>query len=210
MVKISLLDTLNDPFELMPYLRYDLKERRRIKRARQSFSKRYGLLCLSGNWSEPLLWGHYAEKHKGIALGFEVVRDEVIKVKYSESPIREQVNVAASSSDNDKQFSQIAQHKYGGWRYEDEYRVLVILSDCMRIDGHRFLRFDGRLKVREIVLGCHHDKNNWEYLLRLARRYRAKVIPTRMEWQGYRIVKCGASDDRLKKKAASLGFVMSA
>ena len=205
-IKVSLLDALNDPFELMPYLRYkNSKRRRRIKSAHAAFAEKYGLLCLSGNWREPLLWAHYAEKHKGVALGFEIVCGQVIRVSYSPSIIRKEIELTGNPEENERLFIQLANTKYYKWEYEDEYRVLVALEDCVEIDGHQFLRLDGRLKVKEMVLGCRWGKD-WEHILRLARLSAARVIPTRMEWQGYRIRQCGTSKKRLEKKKASLGF----
>ena len=45
MIRVSTLDTLNDPFELMPYLRYGEKEKiRRYMEVRKQISDLYGLL----------------------------------------------------------------------------------------------------------------------------------------------------------------------
>ncbi|MBL7103181.1 MAG: DUF2971 domain-containing protein [Bacteroidales bacterium] len=30
----------------------------------------YGILSLSAKWDNILIWGHYAEKHKGFCIGF--------------------------------------------------------------------------------------------------------------------------------------------
>ena len=40
------------------------------------------MLCFSFKWSNPVLWAHYADKHKGICLGFDVPDDNVQRVKY--------------------------------------------------------------------------------------------------------------------------------
>ncbi len=187
MIRISTLDTLNDPFELMPYLRYkDPKKRKRYHNIRKEISKKYGLLCFSQSWNEPLLWGHYADKHKGIAIGFEILKDEILKVDYNPDPIRKQFELTNDSKINEKLFLGLAKVKYQEWHYENEYRILVKLKDCTKIDGHYFIQFEDRLKVKEIVLGSKYD-NNKEYVLELAKRLDAKVIPSRMEWQGYKI-----------------------
>lgn len=41
-------------------------------------SEKYGLLCFCETWQSPLLWNHYADRHKGICLGFDV-RETVLK-----------------------------------------------------------------------------------------------------------------------------------
>lgn len=61
-IKVSLINELNDPFELLPYLRYnDFKKRKLYHEVHKAVSKKYGLLCFSRTWDEPLLWGHYAD-----------------------------------------------------------------------------------------------------------------------------------------------------
>jgi len=37
-----------------------------------------GLLCFSRNWHNPVLWSHYADKHRGICPGFDA--DDVVSV----------------------------------------------------------------------------------------------------------------------------------
>lgn len=89
-IKVSTLDTLNDPFELMPYRRYGFRERQPYNRIFREISKKWGLLCFSQTWGEQLLWSHYAEGHEGIALGFGIFKDKIIKVKYTSNKIRRQ------------------------------------------------------------------------------------------------------------------------
>ena len=47
-----------------------------------------GLICFSRTWSNPLLWGHYAEKHTGIALGFDVPDQLLSQVLYTSQRVR--------------------------------------------------------------------------------------------------------------------------
>ena len=190
MIRVSTLDTLNDPFELMPYLRYrDRQKRKWYLNIRKEMSKKYGLLCFSESLNEPLLWGYYADKHKGIAIGFDILkRDEILDVVYDADPIRKQFDLTNDPRINEKLFLDLAKIKYQEWHYEKEYRVLVKLEECTKIDGHYFIQFKDRLKVKEIVLGCNYD-NNKEYVIELAEQLDAKVIPTRMEMQGYRIIR---------------------
>jgi len=75
-MKLSLFDELNDPFELQPYS-LDDKVLRRIGRVLRSHftTTSKGLLCFSDNWRSPVMWAHYANKHKGVCLGFDVSDD---------------------------------------------------------------------------------------------------------------------------------------
>ncbi|MDD5289817.1 MAG: DUF2971 domain-containing protein [Patescibacteria group bacterium] len=189
-IKISLIDELNDPFELLPYLRYkEAKKRKTYHNIRKIVSKKYGLLCFSKKWEEPLLWGHYADKHRGIAIGFEILKDKILRVKYNTVPKRIEFELTKNQEKNIKLFLDLAKTKYKVWSYEEEYRILVELNN--RNDGHYFIQFGDRLKVKEIVLGCNFDKKKYKKIKKLANRLHAKVIPTRQGWEDYKIRQCG-------------------
>ncbi|MCG2689350.1 DUF2971 domain-containing protein [Candidatus Parcubacteria bacterium] len=196
-INISLIEELNDPFELLPYLRYKEVEKRKLyHNIRREVSKNYGLLCFSRTWNEPLLWGHYADKHKGIAIGFEVLEDEVFEVKYSPEPKRTKFELTENQKENEKLFLDLAKTKYEKWSYEEEHRILVKIKDCkpVCIGGRKysFLKFRGRLQVKEIVLGCKFDyKQEQSRMSILAEKLNAKIVLTREGWEDYKIHQCG-------------------
>ena len=84
MIKVSRIKTVNDLFELQPYLRLNKDERRQLGQIRTKVADTYGMVCFSTNWQEPIMWGHYAESNKGIVLGFEIVSNKftIKEVKY--------------------------------------------------------------------------------------------------------------------------------
>lgn len=205
-IKVSTLNTLNDPFELMPYRRYEFKERQPYNKVFREILKKWSLLCFSQDWSETLLWSHYADKHKGIAIGFEILQDAVLKVDYNPDPIRKQIGLTSGSKTNEKLFLDLAKVKYKKWEYENEYRILVKLKDCLppTADGLRFLEFGDRLKVREIVLGCKFDhKKEKENIIKLAKQLGARVIPTRQGWEDYKIHRCGTKTKQYEEVQTS-------
>ena len=81
----------------------------------------------------------------------------------------------------------IGKRKYQNWFYENEYRVWVELKNCIRINGNYFVEFENELILKEIILGCRHDKSNYNYIVDLAHQYNSKVIPLREEWGGYKM-----------------------
>jgi len=79
LMRVGRFQDFNDPFEFMPQstelsgnasLNCDFH--------RQSFieatGSRYGIICFSeeGTVIKPLLWSHYADSHRGLAIGFKV------------------------------------------------------------------------------------------------------------------------------------------
>jgi len=74
-LKISRLDDLNDPFELWAIAQSDRRLRQAMRTTKEQMARQYGLLCFSRGWHNPVLWSHYADRHRGIALGFDVEKE---------------------------------------------------------------------------------------------------------------------------------------
>ena len=81
-LKISRIMELNDLFEFLGVDLRDLNFRKILKETKKKLSKTKGVLCFSKTWKTPVLWAHYADKHKGICLGFEVNNSILGKVDY--------------------------------------------------------------------------------------------------------------------------------
>lgn len=208
MIRVSTLDKLNDPFELMPYLRYfDRKKRKQYLEIRKRISKKYGLLCFSKTWTEPLLWSHYADKHKGIALGFEISDPTLIDVDYSTSPLRRQIDLTDNPSTDEELLLKLARIKYKNWGYELESRILIKLEHCTYIEDHYFIPFSDTLKVAEVRLGSLfvYDNSTEFYICKLAEDLEAEVIPSRLQWQGYMINRDGYRADKLRNTNFKMG-----
>ena len=74
-IKLSLFQDLNDPFELLSVDLPNEQARREARKFKEFMAKQYGILCFSKNWTNPLLWSHYANRHKGVAFQFELNSD---------------------------------------------------------------------------------------------------------------------------------------
>jgi hypothetical protein len=72
-IKLSRFTDLNDPFELLPLTgQLSPTVREIVDEFTEMFNREYGLLCFSGNWSNPVLWSHYGASHYGMCIGFDV------------------------------------------------------------------------------------------------------------------------------------------
>ncbi len=71
-LKLALLDDMNDPFELMALEARTKDDRAFFKRLKVEMSASVGVLCFSKHWRNPVLWSHYADKHKGICFCFDI------------------------------------------------------------------------------------------------------------------------------------------
>lgn len=85
------------------------------------------VFCLSGDRTNPLLWSHYADAHKGVCLHFD---DKTIPfaascaVTYSER--FPESNYPAPDSDKDDLFKKSILTKSRHWAYENEFRLFSV------------------------------------------------------------------------------------
>jgi len=188
-IRVSTLDTLNDPFEMMPNRRYrSLEKRMTYIKVFREVKRKWGLLCFSPSWEEQLLWAHYADGHKGIALGFKIPEDRILKLTYTPNNIRTQFDLTDEPEKNEKRFLSLAKVKYKEWLYEKEHRILVKLENCIKENKLFFIPFSNSLRLKVIVLGCKFDyKSNKETIIKLRKKLNAQVIATRPGWEDYKI-----------------------
>ena len=83
-LKIARINQLNDPFEFMSADLSNDDLRKGIEALKEYHNGIIGLLCFSKNWDNPVQWAHYADKHKGLCLGFDVASSLCIKVDYKD------------------------------------------------------------------------------------------------------------------------------
>ena len=155
-LKISTLDNLNDPFEMTPRMvmeGVDLPLSECKKWIVDRFNVKYGMICLSPKLSDPVLWAHYAAKHTGMALGFDVSADDpdLIDVDYDDERVR--LSVDADRCEQRVCFEKLIRTKFSSWGYEDEYRYLVQKAQCVERNGLFFYYPFFRDRFRKVVLG---------------------------------------------------------
>ena len=145
----------------MPYRRYNTAGRRPYNAVYESISKKYGFLCFSPSWvDKQLLWAHYADIHKGIALGLEILNYNVQEVTYSEDERRPRIVLTEDQEENERKFlEELFYKKYKDWKYENEFRIKVKLDECDhdRDNDLYFIKFGDKIALKVIVLGARFD-----------------------------------------------------
>ena len=71
-LKVATIPELNDPFELLCLDLSDPELRRAMRAWKATIGRCFGLLCFSRTWRNPVQWSHYADRHRGVCLGFEL------------------------------------------------------------------------------------------------------------------------------------------
>ncbi|WP_130931635.1 DUF2971 domain-containing protein [Pseudomonas sp. Sample_24] len=149
-LKISTLIGLNDPFELLSNNIQNKKVRSLFNIAKSIFDKRFGILCFSNSSQSPVQWAHYADRNKGICLGFDVRSDLLMDIQY----IAERISEASFPTHPDfaeEWMQKVLSTKYSHWAYEDEARVFVRLES--KIGECYFREFDTDMTLVEVQVG---------------------------------------------------------
>jgi len=149
-LKIARINELNDPFEFLGRNLRDRCVRAKLKDWKRQRDEELGILCLSGKWSNPLLWGHYADKHHGMAIGFDVPECGTYRqVKYC----RKRLPVPSDSELEEGDLDDLLLTKFNAWRYESEYRRFCHLADGIRESDLYFEPFSNMLKLAQVIVG---------------------------------------------------------
>jgi hypothetical protein len=179
-LKISRIEDLNDPFELLPFDLTHETVRSHVESVKANSDRVAGLLCFSSSWSSPLIWAHYGDKHKGLSLGFEIPNgDQVI---YTPKPI--QLALDASTEEKRKHVTGYKNTKYAGWRYEDEVRVWKKLEHQ---EGLCFADFGDDLRLFEVIAGMACPITEAE-LVRAIADPSVKIVKARRALNEFKIV----------------------
>lgn len=153
-LKIATINDLNDPFDIFPIDASDTTIRHTYRLLRRALADNLGLLCFSTNWHNPVQWSHYAEKHRGLCLGFDIPDEQLSKVIYSRKLIA--VDTESVVADNKyalEAAKKLLTTKYSHWRYESEVRVFINLQALVPEKGMYFMKFSDNLRLAQVIVG---------------------------------------------------------
>lgn len=152
-LKVALFSDLNDPFELFAVI--GVNRWAAADEAKRELGAKEGLLCFSEDWTDPVYWSHYGDRHRGVSLGFDVRRTVATPVKYEAKRLLKKTTL------NDKLgldgSEDLRSVKFASWKYEREHRVVVTLSNAQHIGPLYFWPFETDLELREVIIG--HDSS---------------------------------------------------
>jgi len=199
-LKISRFGDLNDPFELLAANLENPEHRKAFAAMKDHLSETKGLICFSRTWSNPLLWGHYADKHTGIALGFDVPDYLLSQVLYTSQRVRIDVDSKTKRPNLDEALvNRLLRTKFVDWKYEDEYRLFIQFDPTTKESGLFFRDFSEDLRLMEVILGprCQLPVDRIRSLLQTALPH-VKVLKARMAFRTFRVI-----EDRTFRRSAT-------
>ena len=182
-IKVARLDDLNDPFDLWALAQPDRQLRTALRLFRREVSQHFGMVCFSLSWENPLLWSHYGDRHRGMALGFDLNPAKCKKVNYvAERPVLEKIDLDVAH--------ELLFTKFLDWKYEEEVRTFVNLND---IDPETKLYFAGFGKdclLREVIVGplCNVTATKVHEVLGQFNPDKVALTKARLAFNSFRVV----------------------
>ncbi|MEI8385936.1 MAG: DUF2971 domain-containing protein [Nitrosomonadaceae bacterium] len=144
----------NDPFELMLIDSRNQYVRKISKMIATHHNKTIGMLCFGKTWSSPVMWAHYAEKHTGVCLGFEVEDKQLTEVAYTDDKIKVEFGEHLPRHGLSAELlNRVLTTKATDWRYEQEVRALAELKTPDPSNGLYYTDFGEQIQLREIIIG---------------------------------------------------------
>ena len=165
--------------------------RRAFETMKREVAENRGILCFSDSWQNPVMWGHYAEQHKGLCLGFDVPDKCLGKVDYSRkrlvADLERLTNPAGLEPDDAKRFLFT---KYSHWRYEREYRSFVTLEEKDSETGLHFANFSEQLKLKAVIVGARSGLSRADISSALGEMHNeVQVFKARLAFKSFKVVR---------------------
>ncbi|MDA5241029.1 DUF2971 domain-containing protein [Agrobacterium tumefaciens] len=155
-LKISKFSELNDPADHIGIFVSGVDNRKALRRQRQRFDAGGGILCMSFDWREPLLWGHYADNYKGMCLIFEVDEQWWFDVEYiTERPSLKKFGKERFEDLSRFELFHLGLMKFTNWKYEREFRRFCPfeIDEYDFVENMHFKKFDDAMKLKGALFG---------------------------------------------------------
>ncbi|ATC93492.1 DUF2971 domain-containing protein [Pseudoalteromonas tunicata] len=148
-LKVSDIMTVNDPFEFFSVITADIIDRSALTKTKEQLASKFGFLCFSESWKSPVQWAHYAERHTGLCLGFDIPDGLLHKIDY----VGERFHLPQIPKEDD--MKRLLETKYSHWSYEQEHRLWDELKN--KEGAHYFRYFDKDLLLKQVIVGHKSD-----------------------------------------------------
>ena len=166
-LKKSFSDRVNDLFELRPFDFGEGVAGRRLRFVWDDEIRKHamtqGFISFSKNWYAPTMWGHYADNHSGICLGFDILANLVDEIAYEGKLKKMDDRIFTDKQYNEDMVKYSKKTKSEHWHYEEESRFWSTLSPketsqkSASPDQLFFQNFEEELMLREVIIG-HRSK----------------------------------------------------
>ena len=189
-LKLALIHELNDPFELLGVDLRDKRLRLAFQQLKVQLSATRRMLCFSKQWHNPVLWSHYADKHKGLALGFEVPPGSLQEIRYDLERVAPEPDwLLAPEALKLQHMNKFLATKFRHWEYEAEVRQFFKLEERDPRTGHYFVEFSKDLKLAQVLIGPSSPLAPRDIFKIQSPSDAVEVIPSRLAFKSFQVVR---------------------
>jgi Protein of unknown function (DUF2971) len=190
-IKATRISEANDPFEFEGFQVLSDPLRDEIRKLKAETNATLCVLCFSKDWRSPALWAHYANRHKGICLGFWAKKLEtLLEVNYYTDRVESGLE-GRPFSPSAKMKERLVTNKAQDWFYEEEIRRCVNVNETFEDwDGKRFFKFDHTLSLSEVIIGekCTVNLDKVRELVRENYEHDVEVYKARSAYRSFKMV----------------------
>ncbi|OLP54875.1 hypothetical protein BJF92_13795 [Rhizobium rhizosphaerae] len=189
-IKIARIKDLNDPYEFIP-LMGDRALRKGMREMKRLADSEYGIVCFTSSWEHPMMWSHYADRHRGVCLGFDVVSARpIIPIEYTPHLLAEKDFKVQQIDDIDTlDYMRTWFVKFDSWAYEAEKRMVFQLDQEEVENGLYFHRFEPALRLAEVVVGAESDITRDQVTAAIGDLQNVELTKARLAFQRFAVVK---------------------
>ncbi len=180
-LKVATVQDANDPEEWIPcflssternWLQYPMNK----CMWKEHYANKFGFISFSECPDNTLMWAHYGDRFRGIALEFETKIDlpdpRLTQVYYPKDNLRLALDLDNIRQTTDETVNNLIGRKGIAWAHEKEWRIFVNISQCRYIgstDGHPILTqtVETLLAFCGLVLGAECPITNEQALTAL-------------------------------------------
>jgi hypothetical protein len=153
-LKLSRFYEANDPFELNLIDSRDATRRAIVKMIEKHHNENTGMICFGATWDNPMMWAHYADKHSGVCLGFEVEDKFANVVDYTDEKIDVEFGPHLPNHGLSVELlNKVLATKSTAWASEQEWRTLAPLKVPDPNNGLYYTDFGPQVQLRAVIIG---------------------------------------------------------
>jgi hypothetical protein len=149
---------LNDPMEGRYLYHGEKSMDEDVKMILEGKTSKVRVVSLSRDPENELMWAHYANGHRGVAIGVEVDLN-----RYDVRPIRYDGIPAIGTAGWSMKAEDILSHKNEIWRYEEEERIFVTRGEFAEV------------QVREVICGSKMSNQDFGFVRELVDRINPRI-----------------------------------
>jgi hypothetical protein len=174
------IDAMNEDavFEVV-----DRNAREALVGPQESLRRERGVACFGSAPDNLLMWGHYADGHRGFCLELDATQppwSEAHRVEYSATPPRIDPVDVLLRPDPSVLFSAMVLTKAKCWEYEQEWRVLH--AEAGTEFGYGWDRLKG------LYLGAEIPTYHREILCLILREFPTQIFQMQRDMSGFRVI----------------------